>query len=102
GSEGMLLAPHGNTRPFLFPMENFTGYQYPKLEPRDHYNEYVDCIIGKQKEAPISNFLYAGPATESVLLGCVASHFPDQELEWDAAGCRVSNLEEANVHLSID
>ncbi len=102
GTEGLLLAPHGNTRPFLFPMEKFTGYQYPKLEPRDHYHEYIDCIIGKQQEAPISNFLYAGPATESVLLGCVASLFPDQQLEWDAEACRVTNLEEANAHLSID
>ena len=75
GTEGTLLVPHGS-RPFLLPMEDFTGYQYPKLEPRDHYHEFIDCIIGRQKEAPISNFLYAGPATESVLLGCVASLFP--------------------------
>ena len=101
GTEGTLLVPHGS-RPFLLPMEDFTGYQYPKLEPRDHYHEFIDCIIGRQKEAPISNFLYAGPATESVLLGCVASLFPGEELEWDAEGCRVSNLEAANAHLSIE
>jgi len=100
GSDGILLAPHGS-RPFLFPQEDFQNFKYPKVAARNHYHEFVDCIIGKQKEAPISNFLYAGPATESVLLGSVASLFPNQKLEWDAANCRVSNFEPANERLDM-
>jgi predicted dehydrogenase len=100
GTEGKMLCPHGDT-PSLWPTENFVGYAYPKIEPRDHYHEFIDCVIGKQKEAPISNFDYAGPATEAILLGCVASLFAGQKLEWDAAGCKVTNVEEANAHLEI-
>ena len=98
GEKGKILVPHGSTTSLWNP-EDFKGFKYPRIEPRDHYREYVDCILGKQKEAPISNFSYAGPTTESILLGCVASIFPGQELEWDAENCRVANLEEANAHI---
>ena len=39
----------------------------------------------------LAPFSYAGPLTESVLLGGVATHFPNQKLEWDAANLKFTN-----------
>jgi hypothetical protein len=44
-----------------------------------------------------SHFGYAGPLTETVLLGTVAIRVPGTKLEWDAAGLRVTNSAAANV-----
>ena len=82
GTEGVLVHPHGST-PTLHPKTKFAGTAYPKLEPRNHWGEWVDaCLKGGAK--PSANFDYAGPLTEAVLLGCLASIFPNQTLEWDA------------------
>jgi hypothetical protein len=41
-------------------------------------------------------FEYAGPLTEMVLLGCLATRFPEKAIEWDAEKMRSPNVEEAN------
>ena len=95
GTDGIMLFGHGS-RPLLYPLDKFKGHPYPKLEPRDHWLDFVDCILdGKRK--PSANFDYAGPLTESVLLGCLASVFPDKELTWDAANLTFPNNPEANA-----
>jgi predicted dehydrogenase len=95
GTDGIMLFGHGS-RPLLYPLDKFKGHPYPKLEPRDHWLDFVDCILdGKRK--PSANFDYAGPLTESVLLGCLASVIPDKELTWDAANLTFPNNPEANA-----
>ena len=46
-----------------------------------------------------ANFDYAGPLTEAVLLGSVASRFPQQTLEWNASGLKFTNVEAANQYV---
>ena len=80
GTEGILVAAHMST-PMLFPKEKFASARPAKLEPRNHYHEFIDCVkSGKQASA---NFDYASPMTEAVLLGCLSSVFPNQPLKWD-------------------
>jgi hypothetical protein len=43
-----------------------------------------------------ADFDYAGPFTESVLLGNLAIRFPGQKLLWDAAAMTVTNFPAAN------
>lgn len=93
GTDGVLLAPHGST-PLLYPREKFAGFAYPKLEPRDHWKDFIDCCLKGDKQ-PSANFDYAGPLTEAVLLGCLASAFPSETLQWDAAALKISNHEMA-------
>lgn len=94
GTEGALLSEHQST-PRLFPREKFRKFRYPKLEPRDHYHEFVDaCLTGTQASA---NFDYAAPLTESVLLGCLATSFPNESLKWDSASMKFSNSEKATA-----
>lgn len=95
GTDGVLLSPHGST-PMLYPREKFAKHKYPKLEPRDHWKDYIDCCL-KGGTQPSANFDYAGPLTEAVLLGCLASAFPGQDLVWDAPGLKIANHEAANA-----
>ena len=44
-----------------------------------------------------ANFDYAGPLTEAVLLGGVASRFPKTTLEWNAKKFAFGNVSEANA-----
>ena len=63
----------------------------------DHWAQFVDACLGKGKTA--ANFGYAGPLTEAVLLGSVATRFPKTTLEWDGVGLRFKNVADANPYL---
>lgn len=95
GTEGILLAPHSQL-PIPYPREKFAEYRYPKLQPRDHYKDFVSAVRGENIK-PIADFVeYGGPLTETVLLGALSSRFPNKTLKWDAANLRFSNNNAAN------
>ncbi len=85
GTEGALLLPH-TSGPILYPREKFAGLKRPQPEPRNHYHHFADACLGKAETE--SDFRFAGPMTEAVLLGTVALRTPDIELAWDAAAMR--------------
>lgn len=93
GEKGRMLLPHIGG-PQFFPGEEFQGIERPKLEPLNHYHQWVDACLGKG--IPSANFTYAGRLTEALLLGVVANRFPETKLTWDAANMRVTNVAEAN------
>lgn len=95
GTDGVLLAAHGQT-PMLYPREKFKDFKYPKLEPRNHWFDFIDCCLEGDRQ-PTANFDYSGPLTEAVLLGCLASAFPGENLAWDSPGLEVSNSAAANA-----
>ena len=65
-----------------------------------HVEEWVMAAKGeKPLDFPKSNFAYAGPFTEAVLLGNVALRL-GQRLEWDSRELRVTNVPEANAFIS--
>jgi predicted dehydrogenase len=74
----------------------------PKTIPRvaDHYKEWIAACKGGKKAG--SNFDFAGPLAEAVLLGNVALREQLREdltvckLLWDPAALRFTNLETAN------
>ena len=45
-------------------------------------------MLGGGKEACSANFDYAGPLTESVIIGNIAARFPGETLEFDARALR--------------
>jgi predicted dehydrogenase len=95
GTEGALLAPHGEL-PKPYPIEIFAEYRYPKFPARNHYEDFVNAARG-EAILPIAGFTtYGGPLTETVLLGGLASRFPNITLQWDPKTLRVTNLPEAN------
>ena len=77
----------------------------PRTLPRSagHYREWVDACKGGA--AAGSNFAWAGPLTEAVLLGNVAlrpemrEEMTEKALLWDAANLRFTNSDMANRFL---
>ena len=80
-------------------MQAFTP-RPPKTLPRvpggrdGHEKNWLDAI--RSHGQAVAHFDYAGPFTESVLLGNLALRFSGQRLDWDAAGLKVTNVAEAN------
>ncbi|MCA9188043.1 MAG: Gfo/Idh/MocA family oxidoreductase [Pirellulaceae bacterium] len=91
GSEGKLYSP------------NDYGAEYDLIgveEPKDiefnkspgHFNEFIMGIKGEYK--PVSNFPdYAGPLTETILLGNLAV-WSGKRVNWDAQGLKAENAPE--------
>ena len=74
----------------------------PKMLERSpgHYKEWIAACKGEQAMSfARSNFAYAGPFTESILLGNIALRV-GQRLEWDGEKMEFTNLPEANQFVS--
>jgi len=98
GDKGkMLVEGWGGERPRLIPESKNKDYQRPpKTLPRSlgHHKEWLEACKGGSP--PRSNFDFAGPLTEAVLLGTVCIRMGGQRLVWDSANLKVTNLPKAN------
>ena len=106
GSEGMLFSPgdyggddQGNTG-IMRPDGSFEKQRRIDL-PEDlyqvspgHFDEFTMGIEANDQSLPVSNFPdYAGPLTETILLGNLAVWAAsDQPVQWDAESMQASNL----------
>jgi len=101
GDKGKILTgSHGANGLRIIPEEKMKAYQRPpKTIPRSigHYQEWIEACKGGP--AAGSNFDYAAPLTEIVLLGCAAVR-AGEKLEWDAANMRFPNLPAADQYLT--
>ena len=97
GEKGSLVLQHvGEAK--LYPIEHYKSYKIEKAEDLNHYHGWVDgCLTGKQ---PSDGFDYAGPLTEAVLLGNIATRYRNQILKWDADAFKFTNLDDANKWLT--
>jgi hypothetical protein len=92
GTTGVMVIPHV-AKPMLYPDKKFQALKYPEIGSSDHWGTFIEgCLSGCGTSA---NFDYAGPLTEAVLLGGVASRFPQTTLRWNSAGLQF-DLAEAN------
>ncbi len=82
GTEGLLLLPHTGW-PQLYPETRFEGLVRPELEPVNHWEQFIKACRGEGRTT--AQFDYAGPLTEAVLLGGVASRFPHTTLKWNTS-----------------
>ena len=100
GTDGMLVLPHGSTPAFVLPESKMPSLPQIDIPERDHYREFVDVVLAGGKEKCSANFDYAGPLTESVIIGNVAAHFPGETLEFDAKALSFPRKREANQYLT--
>ena len=75
---------------------NRTAY-LTQLETIDHYLQWTHAIRGAAQTS--SHFDYAGPLTETVLLGTIAARFADRELLWNSSQLEFSNEPQANAYV---
>jgi predicted dehydrogenase len=96
GERGRLFADYDSHA--LLPADEFKEFQPPAPTiPKSigHYREWVTACLNNDMKATTCNFDYAGPLTETVLLGAVAFR-SGTELNWDAEKIRITNNAAAN------
>ncbi|HEY3440423.1 MAG TPA: Gfo/Idh/MocA family oxidoreductase [Paludibaculum sp.] len=96
GEKGVMLLPH-IAAPVLLPQAQYRDFPMPKVQPADHYHQFVEAVLGNGKTS--TSFDYSGALTEAVLLGPVATRFPKTTLEWNARKLKFTNSPEANAHV---
>lgn len=102
GDRGKLMGGSHAGVPRLIPEARMKEYgKPPKTLPRSpgHHQEWIDaCKAGKPEDAK-SGFWYAGPFTESLLVGNLAVRL-QKRVEWDAATMRSPNCPEADNYIT--
>jgi predicted dehydrogenase len=117
GTKGKLLLDCYGANPRLLPTRLMKEKAMPretiKRVPEGHYIQWVNaCIAGYGKGVTSSPFEYAGPFTESILMGNLAirsymmknpnlkgwddKYLGRKKLLWDAQNMKITNFEEAN------
>jgi len=104
GSKGKLLVSGwGGEHPRLLPRSLDKDYKRPpKMLPRSigHHKEWIAACKGEA--ATRSNFDFAGPLTETVLLGAACIRNGGEKLVWDSANMKFTNSDDANAYLGYD
>lgn len=97
GAQGVMVLPHIGM-PKLLPEIDFKDFAMPEVEGANHWIEFVEAVRGNGSTS--THFDYSGPLTEAVLLGSVASRFPETTLQWDSERVRFVAEDDANQYLS--
>jgi len=111
GTKGKIMCGTYAANPTLLPTSRTKEITVPQTlarVPEGHYVQWVNaCIAGFGKNKVSSPFEYAGPLTETILMGNLAlrswnvkdanGKFPGRKkLLWDAANMKITNFDEAN------
>jgi predicted dehydrogenase len=116
GTKGKIMCDCYGANPRLLPSHLMQEKKMPKETikrvPEGHYVQWVNaCIDGYGKGVTSSPFDYAGPFTESILMGNLAirsfmmknagakgdNKYPGRKrLVWDAKNMKITNFDEAN------
>jgi len=104
GDKGkMLVKGWGGEHPQLLPESREKSYKRPAPTlPRSigHHKEWIEACKGNGTTR--SNFDFAGPLTEAVLLGSVCIHNGGDKLLWDSANLKITNDPDANKLLHYE
>jgi predicted dehydrogenase len=102
GDEGKLMCGAYGRQPELIPYPRMKAYQKPKkIIPRvetTHEMDWVNAV--KEGRQPSSNFDYAGPFTEMVLMGNLCLFEPGKKILWDGDNMQVTNIPELNKYVN--
>ena len=111
GTKGKIMCSCYGADPTLLPTSRTKEVNVPQTiarVPEGHYVQWVNaCIAGYGKNTLSSPFEYAGPLTETILMGNLAlrswtikdasGNFPGRKkLLWDAPNMKITNFDEAN------
>ncbi len=115
GTKGKIMCECYGANPTLLPTSKTKELNIPQTlarVPEGHYLQWVNaCMAGYGKVETSSNFDYAGPLTETILMGNLAlrsyitkssdgKSFPGRKkLLWDAENMKITNYDEANQYV---
>jgi predicted dehydrogenase len=115
GTKGKMMCECYGANPTLLPTSKTKETNVPQTlarVPEGHYLQWVNaCLAGFGNATTSSNFDYAGPLTETILMGNLALRsylvkgpdgkgFPGRKkLLWDAQNMKITNFDEANQYV---
>ncbi len=114
GTKGKMMCSTYGNNPQLLPTARTSQNILPETiarVPEGHYIQWVNaCIAGYGKKELSSSFDYAGPLTETILMGNLALrawNVKDEKgvftgrkkLLWDAENMKITNFDEANQYV---
>ena len=94
GAGGVRIIPNSKMRAYKRPPETLS-------RSKGHFEEFFEACTKGDVKGTGSNFNYAGPLTESVLLGNISIR-ARKKIEWDPEKMEVTNVPEANAFLRRD
>jgi predicted dehydrogenase len=101
GDKGKIICnSHGAGGARIIPDAKMKAYQRPPEKyPRSigHAAEWVRACKGGEPAG--SNFEYAGPLSETILLGNIAIRMLGKRIQWDPKAMKITNIPEANQYL---
>ncbi len=101
GDKGKIVCGTYSDDPTLLPASRMQTFERPpQTLPRikgSHEQNWIEACKGGPPAT--SNFDYAGPFAEAVVMGNLAVRFPGRKLLWDGKNMRVTNVEEANQYI---
>ncbi len=100
GDKGKILAGFRGENPVLIPetkMKDLITTQTPEAATRRGNDVWTEAF--KNKTQSPGSFLYAGPVTETILLGAVALR-AKKKVEYDSVNMKITNVPEANQFLT--
>jgi hypothetical protein len=105
GSKGILMHSTYGRHPRLVPETKMKEYKRPeKTIPRSPgiHEEWIEAIKAGKKST--TDFEYAGPLTEMMLLANIAVRMKEHntKLQWDGEKMEFTNLPEANKYIHKD
>ena len=116
GTKGKMMCGTYGSNPKLLPTSKTNEISIPQTlarVPEGHYVQWVNaCLAGYGRNEVSSPFEYAGPLTETILMGNLAlrswnvkngNQFPGRKkLLWDAPNMKITNFDEANQFVKRD
>ena len=117
GTKGKMMCSTYGNNPQLLPTKRTPENKTPKTSarvPEGHYVQWINAAIaGYGKKELSSSFDYAGPLTETILMGNLALQawnvkdakggFPGRKkLLWDAKEMKITNFDAANQFVKRD
>jgi hypothetical protein len=105
GSDGALVGNDHSVQVTALPREKFENVVTDRplriRRSRNIYRDWIDACRGDDPHI-IANFDNGGRLSEMLMLGNIATRFPEETLSYDPAQGRITNKAEANEHLGIE
>ena len=98
GEKGVIAGGFRGEDPVIYPDNKAAVKGEPTPEAYGQKTNDIWISAFKSKTQSPGSFLYAGPVTETILLGAVALR-AGKRVEYDSANMKITNLPEANKYL---
>lgn len=99
GEKGSLLVPQGGDGYAYFRRGMERPMEMPQARGGNHWHLWADRARGGDLPC-LTPIEYGGRVSETLAIGAVASRFPNEQLEWDAAGMKFVGKPEADPYLT--